>query len=395
MKNPALEHLARAYLESLPPGWLETQREGFAEALKNIVLPEVENGLIFEREHVNVAEGLLDFSHALEHPLNRALRHVQTDVLSTISASAYLERKYREHANEVFLGVAPGGEVHGRVKRVTEKQYMILVSEGIMLCLHYLAKLGVALILPAEDAPTLPDEPASRLKRLQELAHEYFLEYAEHRTQVSDRRLFLSQRAMEIVGRIVGYAERFLVAHEFGHITLGHFDAQVIGDEDMCRREVEADAVAAAVLFADYLGRDLALEEEAEIEEMIAGVMLFFIVGDAIERILLIRSAAYPPAADRLGGVIDAVVKKSFEPQLGLASALAMSLTKILRHIDRVPRIMKWQEIKTVIMRCDPGSLPPPIARRVEMLKMIEASGTELRIGHTIEAELMELLELW
>ena len=186
--------------------------------------------------------------------------------------------------------------------------------------MHRLAKLGVArwtIRSPGEEEST--QDPMPSFEVLKRNAQSYFGEYAETGHFPPDRELFLLPRQMTLLTKFVYHAHLFVVAHEYAHIINGDFTNESVADKLLATRtfgteelrviatnhtrELGADALAIAIMFAHFFEKPTTPSAILEIESATTGILLFFRAAELLENLLQPPTHTHPRAANRYAAI--------------------------------------------------------------------------------------------
>jgi hypothetical protein len=129
--------------------------------------------------------------------------------------------KYKPISDDIFAGVFPLGKLNSRVVSTPNGGYLILVNYELKKCLWEWAKLVVNVVFAQKEDPNfLPDASLETITNdFTKSIHEYlysgtvpaFTEYAKDEKSIFVTVLWAS-------------SIRFILAHEYSHILLGHVD---------------------------------------------------------------------------------------------------------------------------------------------------------------------------
>lgn len=193
---------------------------------------------------------------------------------------------------EVFVGGLPSQSRNAAVQKV-DGGYLILVNEEMIQLLHQTAKVMVhsSHLLMVSEGDEVPMSFADRLGFVpSEWTKEYAIEAvadiyrclrAGDITQARPHPIFGWQLEADFYDRLLNYAERFLVSHEYAHVIIGHCDDEERnGPHETARRrqaELDADKLAVRLMFAtiDFSNDDPETYRDAAMRA--AGIALAFL----------------------------------------------------------------------------------------------------------------------
>ena len=154
------------------------------------------------------------------------------------------------------------------------------------------------------------EAPVPSFDVLKRNAQSYFGEYAKTGDFPPDRELFLLPRQMTLLAKFVYHAQLFVVAHEYAHIINGDFTKESVADKLLTTRkfgteevqviatnhtrELGADAIAIAIMFAHFFEKPATPSAILEIESAITGVRLFFRAAELRENLLRLPAHTHP-----------------------------------------------------------------------------------------------------
>ena len=123
----------------------------------------------------------------------------------------------------VFVGEYPHGSMNAQSIAVDHRGVLILVNNGLMMLIHQASKL-VAKEIQGWPVEALPP-PEHERRRTQELLAEIVIAYILYGSSTHAKRLpTLGGRRGSLSASLTASAEQFAIAHEYGHVLVGHLD---------------------------------------------------------------------------------------------------------------------------------------------------------------------------
>jgi Peptidase U49 len=172
-------------------------------------------------------EPVVDFLHKLATVKSRSqpfmgdrLPHIQ-GVLDNemLELTGWLKAQKIKLPFEILASIYPTGQLNARAVPVAGRGALLLVNAGLMDLIFMLLKINIALPTPNGAPPLLTEERAERA-----LA-EVFNAYLYGSGSLGAWKLPRLPAAQEFnLGFVLRRAEQFVLAHEIGHVVLGHID---------------------------------------------------------------------------------------------------------------------------------------------------------------------------
>ncbi|MEU7823777.1 hypothetical protein [Catellatospora sp. NPDC049133] len=196
--------------------------------------------------------------------------------------------------------------------------YLIGIDASITHALYFLAKLMVINIARSPGDEPILSEPSGLVspRTCIRLARVYF-----GAARLGDRFLLAAPIISTpfqayLAGRIAHFAEVFLAHHEFAHILRGHLDRDRSGNgptqRDAATQELEADVMAAVILFSRFSRQRLDSTGELDLLAAVCGLRLVFEASDLAEITYhTVRRSIHEPPAVRYQALREAIVEKS------------------------------------------------------------------------------------
>ena len=231
----------------------------------------------------------------------------------------------------VYLATLPTGLVNGRNWRMPIGNLWVAIDDGLFLYFYSLAK-AVATFLPVEVLPegwrlSVSPERFSRDFETNEDGHRRFLEtilatfVLGHPAMAPSRPLILPK--LPLVATLAFTAERFAVAHEYGHLILRHYDP----DRPKTRRlliegtDIEVDEVDTSEqmeLEADQIAvrltRECHRDQGRSLAETRDGLYFLFACLDLIEQFHG-QGPDHPPVEARLSNAFSQLDREEPPPR--------------------------------------------------------------------------------
>jgi hypothetical protein len=236
--------------------------------------------------------------------LGSRLPHFQ-DVLNQqmLEVRVWLYEQKVQLPCELFAGLFPTGQLNARAIPVAGVGALLLVNVGLMDLIFMLLKTNIATRAKNETVPLLTDEQAEMV--LADVFNAYL--YGEGSLGAWSLPPLPQEREGNLAF-VLQRAEQFVLAHEIGHVVLGH--VSIDGPEKRHRvgdytqeQENEADQFALELLLRAHKQEP---QWELRSSFLAGAVMTFFAVADAVQRLqqALAQSNAqtesHPALADRM-----------------------------------------------------------------------------------------------
>lgn len=252
-----------AALEDHIESWMDDIRDSIADA-------EVTRREDTERSLSEYAKRLLNEQFP-DNVGNRAYHLTLVDLVADVREA--ISRLGYDVPEDVTFGLLPTGQVNGRACTVPAGGLIVAIDDGLFNFVYSLAKAIAALceVTVTEDADggaevdaswidndiarSLQNNEDANRRWLEILFATFILGYPNH----CPMRPLLGDRAYLTV-TLTTAAEFFVVAHEFGHLILGHYDRSHSALKRMLPGGVEVDefeTARAEELEADRIGLEL------------------------------------------------------------------------------------------------------------------------------------------
>ena len=247
-----------------------------------------------------------DVVDAVRHDQSMAgdLRRAMTTLRSRI-VDADVVRQLEALDGRLAVGVTADGQLSAAVFAYPDKSFLVLVDHSLMLCIWLAAQIAVAL----RGHEATPDTAGNGIAVDDGLAA---IRLALARPAVGARAgllppLLLAEPEMALAASLTAEIDQFLLAHELGHVLLGHFTDQrralgaLVGPSTTADNTLElehaADLVALTLVLEDIDHGRVGTEHLAL---RLAALRLGLVPIDNYERTcFVLQPTSHPPAAER------------------------------------------------------------------------------------------------
>jgi hypothetical protein len=229
-----------------------------------------------------------------------------------------VRQRYIANSRETFVALHLTASVNALTYRTSDLRFLVLLNYGFTNTFYILTKLCTSRMAFNSEERSSGWEPEIPLKHLQDYVKRYFDAYVSSNghSLIPDHIVTPRESQMPILANIVNYGERFVIAHEMGHIIAGHLkqgklaplslaDHPVEVYEGTFEDEYEADQLGFEVVFAEFPPE--ASPDCFELRMAIAGVNMVFRTLDVIERLQGTAGRTHPPAMSRQSELMEFV----------------------------------------------------------------------------------------
>jgi hypothetical protein len=200
-----------------------------------------------------------------------ALQHIVERHMAGLRGA--LEARGQRLPMAVYAGVYPTGEFNARAHLVPPWGALLLLNSGLMDLMFTVLKTNLASSFSGPDDPPLLNE-AQVTKVLAEAFNAYL--YSESSIRSMGLPPVPPEREVNL-DYVLRRAEQFVLAHEIGHVALGHLNAEGAGKPAIRSREQELAADVFAVdLLASLLSAPPGPARDNEATFLAGGILNFF-----------------------------------------------------------------------------------------------------------------------
>jgi hypothetical protein len=246
-------------------------------------------------------------------PMNGLLADICSEIEQQLQLPALASHNQKLLANnsEMFVAAFPLTSLNAQVNRVGPGKHLILLNMGLTHTIYILSKLCTSQIRLGREIPLADWKPAIEIDQVRDYLKKYFAKYLETKGRVptpDHLDIPWTDSHISFLSNMVSHAEKFVVAHEIGHILNGHLtdehlkpqmlaDAPVETYESSFEMEYDADRTGFEIAFADFPPEDQI--NDIYLRAAIAGVNVVFRSIEILEKLLGVESETHPPAGLR------------------------------------------------------------------------------------------------
>jgi hypothetical protein len=277
----------------------------------------------------------------------RALEPLLADVVRNVPA------KYERTSDDVFAGVFPLGGLNARVLPSPGGGFLILVNYKLKKALWEWAKLVVNVVFLQQENPELP--PDASIERITSDFIESTQAYSDSEAIPAFPDYAKDEKTILVV-MLHASAMKFVLAHEYSHILLGHVDVEPVNVSAISDSHVAAlnsSEYYAKEFDADMMGAEIVLAQTSEedfirLDRDIQVIGIYYCL--AIFEILEFIDAGH--AYER---TYEQVVRRMGAMQLFLGQKYESANRSIVNDFVRALDYLVVQSIVTLVKR--PGSI--------------------------------------
>jgi hypothetical protein len=197
-----------------------------------------------------------------------------------IEVRGWLEQQGIKLPCELFAGLYPTGDLNARVVLVQKTGILLLMNVGLMDLIFMLLKTARALAPAKNKAPLLTEEQAVRV--LADVFNAYLYGEGSLGAWALPRLPEELERPLDFV---LQRAEQFVLAHEIGHVVLGHISIDGAGKQHRVgdytpQEEYDADTFAVDLMLNAHK-RDP--QSKARSQHFVGAISIFFVIGEVIQ----------------------------------------------------------------------------------------------------------------
>lgn len=364
---------SRRASESLrDPAALEASLEAQMDVLRNSLIDaEPDRREDIERSLSVYMKRLLDEQlpdDVGNHAYHSTLADLVADAKETVSRVGYVVPE------DVAFGVLPTGQVNGRACAVPAGGLIVALDDGLFNFVYSLAKAIATLCevtvtevdgsgevnvswLDNDIARSLQNNEHANLRWLEILFATFILGYpnqAPIRPLMGDR-MYLSTMLTTAV-------EFFVVAHEFGHLILGHYERNHLASKRMLPGGVEIDefeTARAEELEADRIGLELLLDyyksRGFSLDNTRWGIWFWVGCLNVMELMYRGPSATHPSAEERGTNLLEQVARE--DGSVWNDQSFGLDIYNVMGGLwtHNQQRFVEW------IRRAENGEMPYPV----------------------------------
>jgi len=322
------------YIQRLGPGLLEAKKARLTAVWKSYVEPQLQSGKLSFREKFDLQDYLDTIQDILDFPTNKRIQRAEISFYSRLDLMPKIEKKLCRKAKDIFIGAYPSGLVMATVTLCADRQFLVLINEGLINFSQAIATWCIESIHLEFDH--------SFVKSARQKARDYFSGYKHELELVEDFSVQPLQQNIIKISKITHYCLEYAIAHEIGHIvngdlkeadfTFGSFSGQSLKVLDKkLEKEFLADRFALDVLSKVNDVPDT--QDEAAYAA--CGILLFFLVGDMLEFLheYNLEEATHPPIAKRADAIVP-LLEKVFPDHLALSLMFQEAFATIFDDLE-------------------------------------------------------------
>jgi hypothetical protein len=266
------------------------------------------------------------------------------------------EESRRKWSERIFVGEFPIGRVNAHCVRVPGGDgYVLLLNVGLMMLISATAKVvfsqaawaafddsGKPIRETIRGDTVVSHEEAGTY--LREMIRQY-CRFKQWRPPVGRDRIVIKGAPMNIISAMLTEAaERFVLAHEFGHALHGHLERdetsslsvpsigiQIPAISTSWQDEIDADVAAGAIMLHSLPRRIDDRWTALQAEMVVAGPLFFFELARLVEKADATQYDTHPPTRQR-SEILEAAFRRVIPEQ---AFSVAQSVTSVLASFEQ------------------------------------------------------------
>lgn len=267
-------------------------------------------------ENHNLSQLLKDKFKQISHDdilvgLNEHMASLYSEIEQHLNLTEFADYKKRfyENNDELFVASYPLTNIEARVIQTSSKKHLILLHMGLIHTVYILSKLCTSQTRVSREVPRNAWKPEVSIEIIRDYITRYFAMFLETNGETSiDDHLDIAWSDSQVffISKMIHYAEKFIIAHEVGHIISGHLTIEHLNPDLLANIPVnvyktnfelehEADRIGFEIAFGNFSP----LTNDLNLRAAIAGVNVAIRTIEAIEKLFNIKSTTHPPASVR------------------------------------------------------------------------------------------------
>ena len=275
----------KIFIDNIAPSILSQKKEQLLKVWEEHVVPQIESGKIKFKASFDFVEYLDSIKSILDFPIHKRIDRIELELMTHLDLFPEIEKKIFKNADDIFVTALSSHRVNARVIQCSNRNFMILLNEGLINFIRAVTSWCISLINTQDDKDALV-----LINSLREKARFYLNSYKQKLVLIEDFSLQPTHEEIFLINKITNNSLKFAMAHEYGHIANDDFlkgkrqSESFAGHRmNVCVKSREREFKADEFAFNLLHKINKSFLPKIELEYLVSGILVLFLAMDLLE----------------------------------------------------------------------------------------------------------------